>query len=158
MTELVIIGAGLTLLAAFSDTTNSKKDPVPSHVRAFDANRVGWEQPTREEQKRRNQTKVSAVQGSSYNDAPFANVTRNEGNAVMTPEFRAQYTKMLQANRLRPVRDLDRQHRQPTLFMQTFDGGMSQGLSVHAQDRWPIDVRLDMAPMRYAGAVSVYKK
>jgi hypothetical protein len=158
MTELVIIGAGLTLLAAYMDTDNTSKDPVPAHIRALDATRTGWEQPTREEQKMRNQVKKSAIQGGAYNDIPFAVVTRNEGNAVMTPEFRAKYTQMLRANRVRPSRDLDKSYRQPTMFKQTYAGGESQGLSVSTLDRWPIETRLDLAPMRYAGALSGYKK
>lgn len=158
MAELVILGAGLVMLAANMDTTNSKKDPVPDYIRALGKKREGWEQPTREEQKRRNPVVNQRVKGSSYNDAPFKVVTSNAGNSVITPEFRAHYTRMLQRNRLRPAKELDKVWRQPTQTLQSVDGvGVAHGLSTHMQDRWPIDIRTSYVPYAYSGALSAYK-
>jgi hypothetical protein len=165
MTELVILGAGIMLLASQIDTKNldtTKHYLAPGDPRRLlSKTRAGAEQPTPDEQKRRNPLNVHRARGQSNNDLAFINVTPNAANALLNPAFRDKYVKMAQMNRVRPPASLETHYNIQTSHMQQAVGigyqGKAQGQTIRGTNRLPVVSTSGFIPTLYAGAVSSYK-
>lgn len=125
--------------------------------------RVGWEVPTPGELKWKNNVRSFRVRGQNYNDEPFTCASANAGNAVLQPDFRVKYATMLTRNRNRPSTWMEQYWNQTSSKMQRTVGdgyeGKAKGQIPRGwEKRLPYDSTIDYVPLKFAGALSTYKK
>lgn len=161
MIELAILLAGFAALAWNIPVNGQAVDRYAGKPYGrFDANREGYEQPTRDMQKRRNPV-VPRAAGNAYNDSVLSSVNRSSANVVFSEAFRQNYTDMLNKNRVRPSKLLDKFWKSTSSHMQ---GTYSSGFVGKATAQSTLDTSLpyeftsDYVPGIYAGVYTPYNR